>query len=97
MLFRSPSFLWDTIDSILHSSPGFMLHGVACLAVFGFSFVSLLLRARPSLEEIRFPLRRGPQSASSWVSKRCCKSPRGPCLMRRTQVVKLVFYLAGIR
>lgn len=36
----STSFAWDTVDSILHSSPGFVLHGVACLAVFGFSFVS---------------------------------------------------------
>lgn len=35
------SFIWDTVDSIFNASTGFVVHAIACLAVFGFSFVSL--------------------------------------------------------
>ncbi|WVQ83345.1 hypothetical protein IAT38_005484 [Cryptococcus sp. DSM 104549] len=36
--FTAGYFVWDTIDSYLHSTPGFVLHGAACLMVFLFSF-----------------------------------------------------------
>lgn len=32
-------FLWDTVDSLINSTIGFVVHGAACLAVFLFSFV----------------------------------------------------------
>lgn len=35
-------FLWDTIDSIRNSTIAFVIHGLACLGVFTFSFVSHL-------------------------------------------------------
>ncbi|WRT64766.1 uncharacterized protein IL334_001700 [Kwoniella shivajii] len=36
--FSSGYFLWDTLDSLMNSSIGFVVHGAACLAVFMFSF-----------------------------------------------------------
>ncbi|KAK8847411.1 hypothetical protein IAR55_005269 [Kwoniella newhampshirensis] len=38
LAFSSGYFLWDTIDSSLNSTIGFVVHGAACLAVFLFSF-----------------------------------------------------------
>lgn len=38
---RSGSFIWDVYDAILYQSAGFVVHGLACLAIFAFSFVSL--------------------------------------------------------
>ena len=35
-------FIWDTIDSLVNSTIGFVVHGACCLAVYLFSFVSLL-------------------------------------------------------
>ncbi|KAL7410663.1 DUF887-domain-containing protein [Mrakia frigida] len=32
------SFIWDTIDSALNSTIGFVVHGAACLAVFSLSY-----------------------------------------------------------
>ena len=37
-------FIWDTIDSLLNSTIGFVIHGAACLAVYLFSFVRLSQR-----------------------------------------------------
>jgi len=34
------SFIWDVYDAILYQSAGFIVHGLACLAIFAFSFVS---------------------------------------------------------
>ncbi|WWC86889.1 uncharacterized protein L201_001768 [Kwoniella dendrophila CBS 6074] len=36
--FSSGYFVWDTLDSLMNSSIGFVVHGAACLAVFLFSF-----------------------------------------------------------
>jgi hypothetical protein len=33
-------FIWDTVDSIRHSTIGFVVHGLSCFAVYMFSFVS---------------------------------------------------------
>ncbi|KAK4684102.1 hypothetical protein P7C73_g6101, partial [Tremellales sp. Uapishka_1] len=38
LAFTSGYFIWDTIDSSLNSTIGFVVHGAACLAVFLFSF-----------------------------------------------------------
>lgn len=39
---RSDSFIWDVYDAILYQSAGFVVHGLACLAIFAFSFVGPL-------------------------------------------------------
>ncbi|KAJ9093100.1 hypothetical protein QFC20_007208 [Naganishia adeliensis] len=38
LAFTCGHFIWDTIDSLFNASAGFVVHAVACLAVFGFSF-----------------------------------------------------------
>ncbi|KAJ9091870.1 hypothetical protein QFC21_007068 [Naganishia friedmannii] len=38
LAFTCGYFIWDTVDSTFNSSAGFVVHAVACLAVFGFSF-----------------------------------------------------------
>lgn len=44
LLSRVPSrsFIWDVYDAVLYQSAGFIVHGLACLAIFAFSFVSLV-------------------------------------------------------
>jgi hypothetical protein len=39
---RPDSFIWDVYDAVLYQSAGFVVHGLACLAIFAFSFVSPL-------------------------------------------------------
>ncbi|KAI5451191.1 hypothetical protein NCC49_002067 [Naganishia albida] len=38
LAFTCGHFIWDTVDSLFNASVGFVVHAIACLAVFGFSF-----------------------------------------------------------
>ena len=40
LLATGNSFIWDVYDAVLYQSAGFVVHGLACLVIFAFSFVS---------------------------------------------------------
>jgi hypothetical protein len=57
-IFEGNSFVWDVYDAIFFQSAGLVVHGVACLAIFAFSFVShalshrFMIRADPGVESL---------------------------------------------
>lgn len=58
LAYSAGYFIWDTIDSLLNSTIGFVVHGAACLAVYLFSFRPFLAGFGPCflLWELSTPL-----------------------------------------
>lgn len=63
---RSDSFIWDVYDAVLYQSAGFVVHGLACLAIFAFSFVSPLFLSLSPEDCVHVNLERE-RYVSSWL------------------------------
>ncbi|OCF32604.1 hypothetical protein I317_00373 [Kwoniella heveanensis CBS 569] len=94
LAFSSGYFLWDTIDSLLNSSIGFVVHGAACLAVYMFSFRPFLAGFGPPflLWELSTPLLN-----IHWFMDKSGLSTRYPTFfLVNALLFMLVFFLARI-
>ncbi|WWD21502.1 hypothetical protein CI109_105988 [Kwoniella shandongensis] len=94
LAFSSGYFLWDTIDSSLNSTIGFVIHGAACLAVFLFSFRPFLAGFGPPflLWELSTPFLN-----IHWFMDKAGLNTRYPTFfLVNALVFMLVFFLARI-
>ncbi|KAK6903724.1 hypothetical protein I204_02655 [Kwoniella mangroviensis CBS 8886] len=92
--FSSGYFLWDTLDSLMNSTIGFVVHGAACLAVFMFSFRPFLagFGAPFLLWELSTPLLN-----IHWFMDKSGLSARYPTFfLANALIFMLVFFLARI-
>ncbi|ORY30386.1 TRAM/LAG1/CLN8 homology domain-containing protein, partial [Naematelia encephala] len=87
-------FIWDTVDSSLNSTAGFVLHAVCCVAVFLFSFRPFLAGFGPPflLWELSTPFLN-----IHWFMDKLALSQSHPTLyLANALVFMLVFFLARI-
>ncbi|WVR04636.1 hypothetical protein IAU60_001647 [Kwoniella sp. DSM 27419] len=94
LAFSSGYFLWDTVDSMVNSTIGFVVHGAACLAVYLFSFRPFLAGFGPPflLWELSTPFLN-----IHWFMDKSGLSTRYPtAFLVNALVFMLVFFLARI-